>query len=176
MGFADPLTNLRQLKLTSGMTVVDFGAGSGAYTLPVAGLVAPEGKVYAVEIQKDLLETIQKSAEAEKLVDNIQLIWGDIEQQGGVGLTDNLADAIIISNVLFQAQSMYTLALEAKRILKPGGKILIIDWSESFAGVGPAEADVIKPEEIKKTFGSAGLPFVSEFSAGEHHYGLIFSK
>ncbi|MFA5001170.1 MAG: class I SAM-dependent methyltransferase [Candidatus Paceibacterota bacterium] len=176
MGFADPLTNLRQLKLTSGMTVVDFGAGSGAYTLPVAGLVAPAGKVYAVEIQKDLLETIKKTAETDRLGEVVKPIWGDVEQQGGVGLADNLADAIIISNVLFQAKSMYTLALEAKRILKPGGKILIIDWSESFAGVGPAVADVIKPEEIKKTFGSAGLLFVSEFQAGEHHYGLIFSK
>jgi 16S rRNA A1518/A1519 N6-dimethyltransferase RsmA/KsgA/DIM1 with predicted DNA glycosylase/AP lyase activity len=58
MAFADPIVNLRQVNLMPGMTVVDFGAGSGAYTLPAAELVAPTGKVYAVEIQKDLLETI----------------------------------------------------------------------------------------------------------------------
>ncbi len=176
MAFADPLTNLQKINLSSGMTVVDFGAGSGAYTIPAASIVAPEGIVYAVEIQKDLLETIKKAAEAEHLGDNVQLIWGDVEQQGGVGLADNMADVVIISNVLFQAKSMYTLALEAKRILKSAGRIMIIDWSDSFGGIGPRPADVIKAEEVKKTFGSAGLAFSSEFPAGEHHYGLIFSK
>jgi hypothetical protein len=101
---------------------------------------------------------------------------GDVEQQGGVGLADGLADIIIISNVLFQAKSMYTLALEAKRILKQSGRIMIIEWSESFGGLGPQPVDVVPIEEVKRTFGSAGLVFVSEFPAGEHHYGLIFSK
>ncbi|MCX6712238.1 MAG: methyltransferase domain-containing protein, partial [Candidatus Vogelbacteria bacterium] len=136
----------------------------------------PEGKVYAVEIQKDLLETIKHAAEAKHLGENVKLIWGDAEQQGGVGLADGLADVVIISNVLFQAKSMYTLALEAKRILKLGGRIMVIDWSESFGGIGPRPEDVISVEEVKKTFGSAGLAFSSEFPAGEHHYGLIFSK
>ncbi|MFA6254075.1 MAG: class I SAM-dependent methyltransferase [Candidatus Paceibacterota bacterium] len=176
MAFADPLTNLQQINLTLGMTVVDFGAGSGAYTLPAARLVAPAGKVYAVEIQKDLLETIKKAAEAEHLGGNVNLIWGDVEQPGGVGLGDNLADVIIISNLLFQAKSMYTLVLEAKRILKPNGKIMVIDWTGSFGGLGPQPKDIVSAEEVKKTFGSAGLVFTSEFSAGENHYGLIFMK
>lgn len=176
MDFADPQVNLQRINLSSGMTVVDFGAGSGAYTIPAAKIVAPEGKVYAVEIQKDLLENIKKTAEASRVGNNVSLIWGDVEQQGGVSLADGLADVVIISNVLFQAKSMYTLALEAKRILKPGGKIMVIEWSESFGGIGPIPADVISPEEVKKTFGSVGLPFISDFPAGEHHYGLIFAK
>ncbi|MFA5023081.1 MAG: methyltransferase domain-containing protein [Candidatus Paceibacterota bacterium] len=176
MAFADPLANLQQVNLTPGMTVVDFGAGSGAYTIPAARLVAPEGRVYAVEIQKDLLETIKKAAEAEHLGGNVNLIWGDVEQQGGVGLADNLADIVIISNVLFQARSMYTLALEAKRILKQGGRIMVIDWEGSFDNLGPKAEDIISADEVKKTFGSTGLTFLSDFPAGEHHYGLIFSK
>jgi ubiquinone/menaquinone biosynthesis C-methylase UbiE len=176
MAFADPLTNLQKLNLSSGMTVVDFGAGSGAYTIPAAHLVAPEGKVYAVDIQKGLLETIGKLAANERLGKIVNLIWGDIEQQGGVSLADGLADVVIVSNVLFQAKSMYTLALEAKRILKAGGRMMIIEWSESFGGIGPMPKDIISSTEVKKTFEGAGLAFVSEFPAGEHHYGLVFSK
>lgn len=176
MAFADPQTNLRQANLSPGMTVVDFGAGSGAYTIAAARLVAPAGQVYAVEIQKGLLETIKKAAETEHLGDNVKLIWGDIEQQGGVNLADNLANLVIVSNVLFAARSMYTLALEAKRILKTDGKIMVIDWSDSYGGLGPKTENIISPEEVKKTFTSAGLSVVSEFVAGEHHYGLIFSK
>lgn len=175
MAFADPRTNLQKLSLASGMTVVDFGAGVGAYALAAAPFVAPEGKVYAVEIQKDLLETLKKEA-VTKGINNIEVIWGDIEQVGGVGLADNIADVVIISNVLSQAKSMYTLALEAKRLLKPGGRIMVIDWSESFGGMGPLPSDVVPPDEVKKTFGSAGLAFSLDFSAGDHHYGLIFAK
>lgn len=175
MAFADPRTNLQILNLSSGMTVVDFGSGVGAYALAAATMVAPEGKVYAVEIQKDLLETLKREASS-KNIQNIDVIWGDIEQAGGVGLADNTADVVIISNVLFQAKSMYTLALEAKRLLKSGGRIMVIDWSESFGGVGPLPSDVVLTEDVKKTFGSAGLAFSSEFLAGDHHYGLIFAK
>jgi ubiquinone/menaquinone biosynthesis C-methylase UbiE len=175
MAFADPHTNLQKLNLASGMTVVDFGSGVGAYALAAAGMVAPEGKVYAVEIQKDLLENLKKEAGVRN-IQNIDVIWGDIEQAGGVGLADNTADVVIVSNVLFQAKSMYTLALEAKRLLKPGGRIMVIDWSESFGGLGPLPSEVVPADEVKKTFGSAGLAFSLDFPAGDHHYGLIFAK
>ncbi len=175
MAFADPQTNLQKLNLSSGMTVIDFGSGIGAYSLAAASLVLPDGKVYAVEIQKDLLETLKKEAR-EKSLPNVDVIWGDIEQNGGVSLPDGVADVVIISNVLFQAKSMYTLALEAKRLLKPGGRVMIIDWSESFGGLGPAPIDVVPVEEIKKTFSSVGFAFVLDFPAGDHHYGLIFAK
>lgn len=175
MAFADPQTNLQKLNLFSGMTVIDFGSGVGAYSLAAAPMVLPDGKVYAVEIQKDLLETLKKGAR-EKGLPNVEVIWGDIEQNGGVSLPDSVADVIVISNVLFQAKSMYTLALEAKRLLKPGGRIMVIDWSESFGGTGPAPVDIVPAEEVKKTFGSAGLAFILDFPAGDHHYGLIFAK
>lgn len=175
MAFADPRTNLQRLNLSPGMTVVDFGAGVGAYALVAATLVSSDDKVYAVEIQKGLLETLKKEAQ-EKNLHNVEVIWGDIEQAGGVSLPDNIADVVIISNVLFQAKSMYTLALEAKRLLKSGGRVMVIEWSESFGGVGPAPADIVSAEELKKIFGSVGLVLVQDFPAGDYHYGLIFAK
>ena len=53
---------------------------------------------------------------------------------------------------------------------------MVIDWSESFGNLGPSPSDIIPAEEVKKTFDSAGLTFISEFPAGDHHYGLIFAK
>jgi ubiquinone/menaquinone biosynthesis C-methylase UbiE len=175
MAFADPRTNLQKLNLTPGMTVVDFGAGVGAYSLAAGELLDPQDKVYAIEIQKDLLETIKRDAKARNL-QNVEVIWGDIEQAGGVSLPDSTADIVIISNVLYQAKSMYVLALEAKRLLKSGGRIMVIEWSDSFGHLGPTPENIVLPEEVKKTFDSTGLSFVSEFPAGDHHYGLIFVK
>lgn len=157
------------------MTVVDFGAGVGAYSFAAAELLDPQDKVYAIEIQKDLLETIRQEAKARNL-SNIEIIWGDIEQTNGVSLPDSVADVVIISNVLFQARSMYTLALEAKRLLKAGGRVLVIDWSESFGNLGPTPDNIVTADEVQKTFASAGFSFVSDFLAGDHHYGLIFVR
>lgn len=175
MAFTNPQENLRYLEIESGMTVVDLGAGVGTYTLPIADKLLPNGKVYAVEIQKDFLETIQRQA-VEKSLPNIHVVWGDIEQVNGVSLSDNVADRIVIADVLFQTKSAYVLATEARRLLKPDGKIMVIDWLDSFGGLGPKAEDIAKPEEIKNIFGSVGLILEKEFSAGEHHYGLIFSK
>lgn len=175
MAFANPQENLRYLELETGMTVVDLGAGVGAYTLPIAENILPSGKVYAVEIQKDFLETIQREAKLKNLP-NIHIVWGDIEQSNGVSLADGLADRILIANVLFQTKSAYILATEAKRLLKPDGKIIIIDWADSFGGLGPKPEDIVKSEDIKNIFGSTGLILEREFSAGEHHYGLVFGK
>lgn len=175
MAFSSPEENLKQLELFSGMTVVDLGAGVGSYTIPAAKLILPGGIVYAVEIQKDFLEAVRKLAEENNLP-NVHIVWGDIEQANGVSLADAMADRIIIANVLFQARSTYTLALEVKRLLKPEGKVMVVDWLDSFGGIGPKPDEVIKPEEVKNVFGSAGLVWEKDFSAGEHHYGLIFGK
>jgi len=157
------------------MVVVDFGAGSGSYAIEAAKIVAPNGRVYAIDIRKEPLDRLRADARDSGL-SNIEIIWGDIEQAGGAKLADQLAEVVIISNVLFQARSMYTVALEAKRVLKQGGRIMVIDWNESVGGLGPLPSEIIPAEEVKKSFGSAGLSFVSEFPAGDHHYGLIFSK
>ena len=175
MAFADPRLNLQRLNLVPGQTVADFGAGSGAYALAAAELVGPTGRVYAVEIQSGLLEVIKRAA-IERGLNNLELVWGDIERAGGAGLADNLVDVVIVSNVLNQAKSRYTLALEVKRLLKPGGRVAVIEWSGSFGGLGPTPADIVLPETVKETFASAGLSFSADFPAGDHHYGLIFVK
>jgi len=104
------------------------------------------------------------------------VIWGDIERVGGSGLGDHKADAAIIANVLFQAKASYQVALETKRILKSGGRVLIVDWKESFGGLGPRPEDVVSAEQIKKVFGEAGFAFEREFPAGDNHWGMILRK
>lgn len=157
------------------MKVADLGAGTGAYTLELAKKIGPDGKVYAVEIQKDFLEVIKKEADSQELK-NVEVIWGDIEKVNGTGLADNFVDAVVASNVLFQMSSIYVFAQEIKRILKAGGQVLVVDWSDSFGGVGPEASTVVKPEKAKEVFASVGLEFGQEFEAGDNHYGLIFTK
>ena len=149
----DPMNNISQMGLKPTDHVVDFGAGSGAYTIPIARIVN-SGKVYAVEILKDLLTRIQNDAKKMNLT-NIEYIWGEIERAGGTKLADNVADFVVIANVLFQVPNKTAIAVEAKRILKPGGKVMLIDWKDSFGGLGPQSTSIVSEESAKSIFASA---------------------
>ena len=174
MPFTDPQTNLRQFGLRPTDHVADFGAGTGAYSIP-ASRMAGEGKVYAIEVQKDLLERIKSDA-TKAHISNIEFIWGDIESSGGTKLKEGAVDSAIVSNVLFQVPDRNGLVGEVKRILKPGGRVLLIDWKDSFGGMGPNSTQLVSKALAQSFFEQAGFQLEKEIDAGEHHYGLVFRK
>lgn len=173
--FANPNKNVMQIGISSGMKVADFGAGSGAYTLALAPLVGAGGRVYAVEVQQDLLKKIKNTTESQGHK-NIDVIWGDFERPNGSKLAERCVDMVIISNTLFQLDDKRGALLEANRVLHSGGQLVVIDWSESFGGMGPQKSDVVTKESAKEMCIDAGFVFSKEFDAGSHHYGLIYKK
>lgn len=175
MDFAAPIQNIAQLGLREGMHVADLGAGSGHYTLAAAKRVGESGRVYAIEVQKELLARIKDLAKTEHL-NNVEVIWGDVEESGGVKLGDGTVDAVIISNILFQVENKAGLIGEAGRILKSGGKALVIDWTDSYGDMGPPASDIISAGEATRLCEEAGLILEKEFPAGAYHYGFIVKK
>ena len=173
--FSDPKHNIEQLGLSDGNVVADLGAGSGFYTIEAAKAVAPRGRVYAIDVQKDLLERLKK--EAERIhVRNIEVLAGDLEKLGGSKLRESSCDVAIASNVLFMLDDKKSFLLEAKRILKLNGRLLVIDWSASFNQMGPHPDHVVYKDEALKMAKSVGFEFDREISAGAHHYGIIMRK
>ena len=175
MDFADPSGNLAQFGLTEGQFVADFGAGSGHYSFAAARAVGSTGRVYAVEVQKDLLDRLKKQAREEGL-GNIEIVWGDIERLGGVKIRDHLVDAVILSNVLFQIGDKQGLVQEVSRVLKPKGRVLIIDWSDSFNNMGPSEDSIFKAPDARLLFEGNGYVFEQNIEVGAHHYGFSVGK
>ena len=173
--FSDPVKNIEQFGLSKGMLVADLGAGSGFYAMSAAKAVGDKGRGYAIDIQKELIHKIKNQASIEHLP-NIEIIWGDVEKIGGSKMRDASVDAVIITNIFFQTAEKNNICLEAKRILKKGGRVLVVDWLDSFGGLGPRQEDVFSPSAAKEIFHKNDFVFDREFSAGEHHYGLIFKK
>lgn len=173
--FTNPIANITELGVYEGMIVADLGAGTGAYTIPLAERVGEKGRVYAVEVQKDFLTNIKTTADARGLK-NIELLWGDIERLGGTKIKDESVDAVVISNVLFLAEDKAGLLRETRRILKTGGKLLLIDWSDSFNNLGPAPEMVVTADAARALCEAEGFVLKKEIPAGEHHYGFIFLK
>ena len=173
--FSAPEKNIEQIGIAENSIVVDFGAGSGAYTLAAAKFMNGTGKVYAVEVQKDLLTTLQNTCTREH-IGNVSYIWGNCEILGGTKLSDSTADLVFVSNVLFQAPDKRTIIAEAKRILKQGGRLVVIDWTASFNGMGPEQGQVFSEEEAKKLVLEFPFTFDKSINAGNFHYGLVFRK
>lgn len=173
--FTNPEENIKALGIYEGMYIADLGAGVGAYTIPLAEKLGDTGRVYAVEVQKDFLTNIKNLATARGLK-NVELLWGNIEKLGGTKIKDSGVDIVVISNVLFQAEDKAGLLKEASRILKAGGKLLLIDWSDSFNNLGPSPKMVVTKENALALCEDQGFVLKTEISAGEHHYGFIMYK
>lgn len=175
MPFANPVGNVAQLGKIEGMTVADLGAGVGVYTMLLAEKVGDTGKVYAVDVQKDFLSKIQNNARDHGLV-NIEVVWGDIERYGATKLADKSVDIAVLANVLFQAEDKMGVVGETKRVLKPGGKLLIVDWRDSYGGLGPQPEMVVRFDDAKAYFEDGGFVFEKTIETGTQHYGFIMSK
>jgi len=173
MKFADPQTNVLQLGLRDGMKVADLGVGSGHYAIAAAHAIGESGRVYAVDVQEELLAHVRDAASQVRLR-NIETVWGDIEKQGGTKLKPDSMDAVILSNVLFQVKRKEAAVAEVKRVIAPEGKLLIVDWAGAFGGIGPRPEHVIPERRAEELFTDAGFLKVKSFNAGAHHYAIVF--
>ena len=171
--FSDPHKVISQLFVAEGMTVADFGSGTGFYTLALARKVGPYGRVFAVDVQADFLRKIKNEANRAGLK-NIDVIQGNLEAQKGSGLLDASLDRIVIANTLFQADHIDRIVQEVKRTLKHDGKVVVIDWNESYGQIGPHEDHFVTKEEAREHFEKAGFHLESFIDAGSHHYGMLY--
>ncbi len=171
--FAHPKGHVWSLGIREGMHVADFGSGSGAHVLSVAERLEGKGRVYAIDIQKDLLRRIANEA-MRRGFDTVDVIWADLEMPRASKIADNTIDLVLLSNILFQIESKLAVLAEARRILNSRGRVSIIDWQDSFDGMGPAEEEVFERGMAIDFAQRAGFVLEKEFPAGAHHYGLIF--
>ncbi len=169
-GFLNPEEILKELDLKEEMIAAEFGTGAGIFSIALAKRLKL-GKVYGLDIQEEKLSALKNRAALEKIA-NIVTIHCDLEAVKGSTFQNNFLDIVLVCNILFQAEDKSAIINEAKRVVKLGGQVLIIDWNEN-ASFGPKEGRVT-PEEVKKMAAEAGLSLKKEFKAGAYHYGLLF--
>lgn len=164
--FSNPEKNVNQFGIGEGMKVADFGSGAGFYTKILSERVGNSGKVYSVEVQKDLVKRLESELK-ESGISNVSVIWGDIEVLNGTKIADNSLDAVLISNVLFQVEDKLGLVDETKRVLKNEGKVLVIDLDK--------EADYsISKEDVINIFSKRGFSYVKDIDVSSSNYGIMF--
>lgn len=173
--FMAPAQTLAACNLQVTDNVADFGAGSGFVARAISNLVT-SGNVFAIEINRELVSRMTHEAE-EQQIKNLHPLWGDIEIEGGSKLGNASVDVVILSNILFQIDDKHGALKEAMRVLKDGGRLLVIDWQESFGGLGPTPQRVFNKSQAEELCKSLGLTKLSDgLPAGEHHYAILFRK
>jgi len=173
--FLEPQRIVRYFGLQEGDHVADFGAGHGYFTIPMAKAVGGNGKVYAIDVQKSVLDIVRSRAKLEHLL-NVEPLWADLDRAQGSKLKENFLEFVLMANVLFQSESRARLFEEAFRILRQGGRLAVVEWDQSPAPMGPPINLRVKKETVRSLAEDSGFEFSKEFEAGSHHYGLFFAK
>jgi ubiquinone/menaquinone biosynthesis C-methylase UbiE len=119
-----PAEVLAALRLRSGDTIADVGAGTGYFSLPLAQAVGAEGKVYAVDAQDEMLSLLRQKLH-ESSVSNVELIHAEAES---TALPDACCSLVFLANVWHEFAERSVVLEESHRILKHRGRIAILDW------------------------------------------------
>lgn len=172
----NPLEIVKRFQLKPGDAIADFGSGHGHFTVPLAQAVGNNGTVYAIDVQKEVLDIVRTKATFEHLL-NIKFIVADLETPGASGMGDQTLDFALIANILFQLEQKEVLLREVYRILEPHGRLALIEWDEqSNSALGPPQEMRVRKAHIKGAAQEIGFEFQQEFNAGAFHYGLLFKK
>lgn len=173
--FIDPEKIISKLKIIPGMKVADFGCGTGYFTFPAAKKVGNNGVVHALDVLSQKVETISSQAKLSGLT-NISVSRVNLEKLGGSGLEKDSLDWVFLVNMLFQNKDKKVILEEAKRVLKKGGYILVVEWNEKNESLGPRSDMRFSKKSLEETAGELDLAQVEELEISDWHYGMIFSK
>ena len=168
----NPLQILQKAGLKEGMSVADMGCGTqGHFVFSAAKIVGEKGVVYGVDILKSALAGVESQIKLQG-AGNVKTVWSDIEIFGATKIRDASLDLVMLVNNLAKEAMLK----EALRLVKPGGKLLVVDWKTGAAPFGPPTKDRISPDIMKKAAEGLGVKLEQEFDAGTYHYGLVFIK
>jgi ubiquinone/menaquinone biosynthesis C-methylase UbiE len=172
----DPNKIFEKIQINAGERVADFGCGrTGHVVYLLAPMVGEKGVVYAVDIMKDVLESIKSQALSAGLA-NIQTVWSDVETEGAAAIPDESLDAGFFVNVFFMLKNRDRALREAARLIKPDGYLAVIDWQRKVGPLGPSETQMVNQDELAILADKAGFESFDKVVVGEYHFCRIFKK
>lgn len=174
-GLLNPEVIVKKCGFFHGAKVADFGCGHGHLSLLIAKEIGESGKIYAFDILDEALEGLLRKARISGF-NNIDVQKTNLASLNSTALRDDVCDFVFAANMMFQNSDddKNKILSEAHRILKRGGKLIIIDWSTN-STFGPKKHKV-DSDKIKEAVLKIGLSFLESFNAGIAHFGMIFVK
>ena len=158
------------LGIADGATVADLGAGGGWFTVRLARRVGPSGRVYAQDIQPQMIESISRRVSREGLT-NVSTVLGTADDPRLPGALD----AVLIVGTYPEISDPVTLLRRVAAALKPDGRIGIVDFTLEGGGPGPPLEERIEPTQVIENAGRAGLRLLAHERFLRYQYLLVFA-
>jgi ubiquinone/menaquinone biosynthesis C-methylase UbiE len=167
-----PSALLHGLGLSSGDTVADIGCGPGFFTIPAAEIVGESGVVLAADIQGEMLSAVRSRA-AEHGLTNIHVVKSSDK---GIPIPDGSCDVVLMAFVLDEVEQRSSFLHRAARLLKPRGRLAVLEWVKEQEVAGPPLVDRISPEELLADAHAAGLYLDEQRELNDQQYLCTFTR
>ena len=170
-GYQKPDEVMKALALRQGEVVADIGSGSGYFTLRFARAVGDTGRVYAVDISPDMIRHLNR-----RLRDaGVRNVVPVLAEPDDPLLPDASVDRFVIVDTWHHVEEQAKYLGLLKRMLKPGGQIVHIDFQKRELPVGPPPAMKIAREDLVKQMEGAGFRLAAEHTFLPYQYFLVFA-
>lgn len=166
-----PVEILKKLGLKATDSVADIGCGIGYFTIPAAALIG-SNTVYGLDTSPEMLAELELRSKAAGL-NNIETVK---TQELDLIIPDATVSFGLMVNVIHEIVDKTQFLEESSRIIKPGGKLAIIDWEKAETKTGPPIDHRIGSDEVKTMLSEIGFVCQETMNFAETFYGLVFLK
>ena len=163
---------IKTLHISPRDVVADIGAGGGYFTERFSKTVGPFGLVYATDVQDVMLEDLKKRANARGL-HNVKVVRGAFDNPM---LPENSCDLVFFSSVYKEIENRVDYMRKVRRVLKPGGRVAIIEYRPGATVMGPPPEMRLSSEQVKGELAASGFTLGKEHDFLPREYFLIFVK
>ncbi len=154
------------------MTLADIGSGTGVLVFEASKHKG--SKIYSVEMSETMIE-IQKERIEEKNIKNIEIIEQNVDNFR-INLENKSCDVVSMITVFHEIDNKDSFVDEIKRILKPDGKFLIIEFHKKETGFGPPLDERLSSEDISRICNKVGLGIIENTVLGDNFYRVILEN
>jgi ubiquinone/menaquinone biosynthesis C-methylase UbiE len=170
-----PAELVRLLRLTGAETVIDFGAGTGMYSLPIAEAL-PHGTLFAVDEQQVLLDRLRQKLGEQRPAGRVVPV---LNLENHVPLPDGAGDRILMINVLHHIYDEPAALAEVTRLLRRGGLLVSVEFARVDRPVGPPNDHVLAADELHAVIARMGLKEIAAYEPGEiglYHVAIVAER
>jgi ubiquinone/menaquinone biosynthesis C-methylase UbiE len=167
-----PETALDKIGIKPGMVVADVGAGVGYFTVRLAKRVGPTGKIFALDVQPEMLSTLRQRAAEAKLT-NIQPI---LSSESDPRLAENCCDVILMVDVYHELSQPQMMLQKLRRSLKPDGRLVLLEYRKEDPHIPIRSEHKMSVAEAKAEVEAEGYKLDEVLKDLPRQHILIFSK
>lgn len=162
----DPEAFLDRVGVGAGMHVADLGAGPGFFTLPLARRVGTRGHVWALDVAPQMIDVLRERG----LPPNAEAL---LSEESRLPLSDASADLELLAFVLHEVHEPAVFLAEARRVLRPGGRLVVLEWVPQEEEQGPPLHERLTPDRSAALLADGGFEVTERGDANRSHYYLI---